>query len=262
MNARDTKEPKSESTSIQSGAMFARLLLATALAVVVPAIAWAETVAAQETEVAAKSAEKSKKPAAKNTMPMFKPKNLGSPVTRLGGATRSTSDLVPRTEALVPEVSGQTIASQPAIYWYLADATEHRIDFTLIRVDDGTTLVEETLPSGLVPGIQRVALSDHGVKLEPGQSYQWFVAVVPRPEQPLYNRIVGGGIERVAASDALKEKLDATPDTEDYLVLSEAGLWYDAFDSLSMLIESSPDDASLRAQRTALLGQVGLGSVN
>ncbi len=56
--------------------------------------------------------------AAKRTdMPVFKPTNVGAPITRLGGATRSTTGSVPRTEALVPEEAGHTLQAQPVMYW-------------------------------------------------------------------------------------------------------------------------------------------------
>jgi hypothetical protein len=45
-------------------------------------------------------------------------------------------------------------------------------------------------------------------------------------------------------------------------VLAEAGIWYDALDSLSMQIEAAPENENLRAQRAALLDQVGLEDVN
>jgi len=39
---------------------------------------------------------------------------------------------------------------------------------------------------------------------------------------------------------------------------AQAGIWYDAFESVSNAIEAHPDDPSLRAQRASLLQQVGL----
>jgi hypothetical protein len=45
-------------------------------------------------------------------------------------------------------------------------------------------------------------------------------------------------------------------------VLAEAGIWYDALDSLSLQIEAAPENENLRAQRAALFDQVGLENVN
>jgi hypothetical protein len=39
---------------------------------------------------------------------------------------------------------------------------------------------------------------------------------------------------------------------------AQAGLWYDAFTSISDQIEADPDDPRLREVRAALLRQIGL----
>jgi hypothetical protein len=86
--------------------------------------------------------------------------------------------------------------------------------------------------------------------------------VIPNPEQRLYDRVVGGGIERLEKSAELQARLDAAQPEDAHYVLAEAGIWYDALDGLSAQIESSPDDASLRAQRADLFEQVGLEKLN
>jgi len=209
----------------------------------------------------AKTDDAKAEPAKPAAMPMFKPTNLGAPMTRLGGATRSAAGSVPRTEALVPEVAGQTLQAQPVLYWYLAGKTDDRIDFALIGVDPINPLLEITLPGPFEPGIQRIRLADHGVTLQPGLDYQWFVRVIPNPDQRLYDRVVGGGIERVEPSAELDAKLSAAPPADAHYLLAEAGIWYDALDSLSAQIEAAPDNENLRAQRAALLDQVGLENV-
>lgn len=196
------------------------------------------------------------------SMPMFKPTNLGAPMTRLGGGTRSATGTVPRTEALVPEVAGQTLQAQPVLYWYLAGKTDERIDFALIGVDPINPMLEVTLKGPFEAGIQRIRLADHDVTLQPGLDYQWFVRIVPNPDQRLYDRVVGGGIQRVTPSAELDAKLAAAKQGDAHYALAEAGIWYDALDSLSVQIDASPENANLRAQRAALFDQVGLGNVN
>jgi len=191
-------------------------------------------------------------------MPVFKPTNVGAPSTRLGGATRSATGTVPRTEALVPDMAGQTLQAQPVLYWYLAGKTDDRIDFALIGVDPINPMLETTLKGPFQPGIQRIRLADYGVKLQPGLDYQWFVRVIPNPDQRLYDRVVGGGIQRIEPSAELSAKLAATPKDNAHFVLAEAGIWYDALDALSQQIAAAPDDENLRAQRAALFDQAGL----
>jgi hypothetical protein len=217
--------------------------------------------AADEKTVAAAGAEKSKT-AKSAAMPVFKLPNVGAPMTRLGGATRSATGSVPRTEALVPEVAGHTLQAQPVLYWYLAGKTDERIDFALIGVDPINPIREITLEGPFEPGIQRIRLADHDVTLTSGLEYQWFVRVIPNPDQRLYDRVVGGGIERVEPSADLDAKLAAAQRGDAHFALAEAGIWYDALDSLTQQIDAAPGNENLRAQRAALFDQVGLENLN
>ncbi len=235
-------------------------LIALCLALAFSASYAAEKAAGEEDAAKSNAAEsKTDKPAA---MPLFKPTNVGAPLTRLGGATRSATSTVPRTEALVPEVAGHTLQAQPVLYWYLAGKTEDRIDFALIGVDPINPILETTLEGPFEPGIQRIRLADHGVTLQPDLEYQWFVRVIPNPDQRLYDRVIGGGIQRLAPSAELDAKLAAAKQGDAHYVLAEAGIWYDALDALSLQIEAAPENENLRAQRAALFDQVGLESLN
>lgn len=191
-------------------------------------------------------------------MPVFVPPNRGSPMARLGGATRSASSgALPRIEALVPEEPGWTLREDPVLYWYLSKPTDVRIDFVLLRLDPLEPVVEATLPAPKQPGVQRIALADHGVKLSPGVAYQWLVKLVPDPADRSYDRVVGGGLERVSAPTDLASALD-DPQTSRAHALAKDGIWYDAVDVLSTGIESDPGNRTLWNQRAALFEQVGL----
>ncbi|MFB3118482.1 MAG: DUF928 domain-containing protein [Myxococcota bacterium] len=128
----------------------------------------------------------------------------------------------------------------------------------LIGVDPINPILETTLEGPFEPGIQRIRLADHGVTLQPAFEYQWFVRVIPNPDQRLYDRVVGGGIQRLAPSAELDARLAAAQQGDAHYVLAEAGIWYDALDSLSLQIEAAPENENLRAQRAALFDQVGL----
>lgn len=63
-------------------------------------------------------------------------------------------------------------------------------------------------------------------------------------------------------SPNLRERLDlSAPQGRDVFVYAENGIWYDAIASVSTRIEAAPSDPELRAQRAALLQQVGLSDV-
>jgi hypothetical protein len=195
-------------------------------------------------------------------MPSFKPTNVGTPTTRLGGATRSADNATARAEALVPEEAGHTLSAQPVLYWHLSAKSDERVDFALIGVDPINPMLEVTLQGPFEAGIHRIDVADHGVKLETGVSYQWFVRVIPNPEQRLFDRVVGGGIERQKLTPELEAKLAAAVPEDTHYVLAEAGIWYDALDQLEAQIEADPKNQSLLAQRASLFEQVGLENLN
>ena len=194
-------------------------------------------------------------------MPVFIPPNRGAPFTRLGGATRGAgTDDLPRIEALVPEEAGWTLEEQPVLYWYLSETTDVRVDLVVMSVDPMETLLETTLPPAEGAGIQRIRLADHGVKLEPGVSYQWLVKLVPDASDRSYDRVVGGGLERVTPSPELQQMLGEQSASSPH-ALAKAGIWYDAIDSISRQIDAAPGNRALWNQRAALLEQVGLPEV-
>lgn len=239
-------------------------VLALACAVVLPALAEEpskDEKTAAGTEQKAQTAATESPPIMIAAMPVFVPPNRGSPMARLGGATRSAGQgSLPRIEALVPEESGWTLREAPVVYWYLAEPTDTRIEFALRNIDAGEMLVETALPKPKQAGVQRLDLADYDVKLQPGVSYQWYIKLVPNPSDRSYDRVVGGGIERVETSPELDAKL-AAKDASRPHVLAEAGIWYDAVDVLSNDLDAAPGNRTLWNQRAALFEQVGLPEI-
>ena len=107
-------------------------------------------------------------------------------------------------------------------------------------------------------GIQRVRLSDYGVKLIPGERYNWSIALVLDPKRRSKDIIAMGAIERVERAGI---NLAAAPTTDAFYRFAADGLWYDAVMVISELIESAPNDMALRKQRVELLDQVDLPEV-
>ena len=70
--------------------------------------------------------------------------------------------------------------------------------------------------------------------------------------------IAKGVIKRITPPGDLANRVAQMSDLERAAAYGQAGIWYDAFESVSNAIEAHPDDASLRAQRASLLQQVGL----
>jgi hypothetical protein len=74
--------------------------------------------------------------------------------------------------------------------------------------------------------------------------------------------VAGGMIERCEFSTCLVEmEVDLSCDRPSVMRNAVRGFWYDAVSCLSDLIKISPENASLRRDRAALLKQVGLNGV-
>ena len=192
--------------------------------------------------------------------PLYVPPELGAPGQRVAAGTRgggrSASILL-----LVPDHIGYTTREQPILYWYLAEPTTTRIDLTLRDETSVAPLLDVQLPTPAQAGIHAVRLAEHGVRLRPDTSYQWFVSLVPDPERRSKDFVAGGWIRRREPDAVLRERLGAAPTGSEAVAYAESGIWYEAIDALSSRIEAAPGDAALHEQRAALLEQAGLSAV-
>lgn len=191
----------------------------------------------------------------------YKPPMRGAPLTRVGGGTRSLGASVLTLNVLAPGETGYTMQEKPTIYWYVSDTVNSPVELTITSTaslqDAATPAFEITLKPPVAKGVHALRLADHGIALKPDVEYQWFVAVVRNPAQRSNDVIAGGTIKRIADS-AVEPRLKQTSQAQWAAVYAEAGIWYDAIDQLSRQISADPANRQLRAQRAALLEQVGL----
>jgi hypothetical protein len=206
--------------------------------------AWAPAVTAQD---AASNA------AVAQAVPSYRPPLRGAPASRIGGAHRGAEGDDWTLLVLAPEHTGLTTTGQPVLYWYTSKAIDRPVELTLIERGAIDPILESRVPGPLAAGVQRVAIADFGVSLQPEAEYQWFVSVVMDPTQRSQDYAAGAGIRRVAVDPRIQARLQSTTSDQRAFVLAEAGLWYDAIDVLSQRA-----DADARAQRRALIEQVGL----
>lgn len=193
-------------------------------------------------------------------MPAYKPPRRGAPSTRVGGGTRGIeAGETPSLYALAPDHVGLTGSEQPTLSWYMSKPTTMRFEFLLIDEEGIEPLLEITLDSKeLKAGIQGINLADYGVKLKPGEKYQWSVALVPDAKHRSSDITSGGMIERQDATNSVADRLAKASSQEDAFIYAEEGYWYDAVSELSDLIEKTPDNEILKQQRAVLLKQAGL----
>jgi len=191
------------------------------------------------------------------------PRGLGAPSAgrRVGGGTRGTNKSIPILSVLAPGHTGLTVREQPDLYWFASDVVTNPVELTLTLEKGDTPLLEKRLPVPTKAGIQRVRLSDYGVKLIPGERYIWSIALVFDPKRRSKDIIAMGTIERVERADMNPAALAAAPTTDAFYRFAADGLWYDAVMVISELIETAPADLALRKHRAELLDQVDLPEV-
>ena len=194
-------------------------------------------------------------------MPIYRPPMRGAPAGRLAGGSRGNAKESPSICALAPDHVGLTVKEQPCLYWFLSKRTELPVVFTLIEVQAIAPLLEEQIPCPEKPGIQGISLKSFGIRLKKGVRYEWFVSLVPEPEQRSKDDIAMGVIERLESSKSLEADLSGIEMARHSFIYAEHGFWYDALEAISDLIESNPDYFALRRIRASLLEQVGLGRV-
>jgi hypothetical protein len=205
--------------------------------------------------------------AAKVRLPIYQPPKVGKPARTVGGGSRGPGDGIPELYVLVPDHVGQTASEQPSLFWYVDEVPKSptRIDFTLLDEDGIDPLVQVSLGPINRAGIQRIQLSDYGVKLEKGIEYEWSVSLVPDAKERAKDIVSTGWIDRVAAPSDLDSELAASASASDkagaVYVFASKGLWYDALAALDEQIQAQPGDKELSAIRAALLQQVGLDDV-
>jgi len=173
-----------------------------------------------------------------------------------GGARGGGTDAV--LIAVVPNHVALTTQAQPSLFWFQSKPAKAKFELTVVEPKKPKPLVSLTAAQADKPGIHRVKLAKYKVELQPDVAYEWSVAIVPDAENRSRDVIAKGVIKRINPPGDLANRVAQMGDLERAAAFAEAGIWYDAFESVSNAIEAHPDDASLQAQRAALLRQVGL----
>jgi hypothetical protein len=190
--------------------------------------------------------------------PVYKPPLRGAPGGRVGGGTRGTGREAFILSVLAPAHTGLTTSEQPVLYWFISSPSSHPVELTVVDPTKSDPLVELRIEPPVAAGVHRVRLADHGVRLVPAVPYHWYVAVMPDTGRRSKDILAGGTVERVAPPEGLATKVSGTPKADLPSLYAEAGLWYDAMTAMNDLIDQAPENPALRAQRSALLRQVGL----
>jgi hypothetical protein len=188
----------------------------------------------------------------------FRPGSAGAPSVRVTGGSRGKGDSTITLDVLAPDETGLTTQEEPSLLWYQSKPAPAKFELTLLEENKPKPLLQVKANGNGQAGIQRIKLSDHNVKINPGVEYQWVVALVTDPDNRSSDLVASGVIKRVEASVDLKGKVAAANRASLPGVYAEAGIWYDALSVLTDEIEADPGNKSLRDTRADLLRQVGL----
>jgi hypothetical protein len=176
----------------------------------------------------------------------FTPPQLGAPTARIGGGTRDISNVLTgalttpdqataQIELLANHQIGLTSVATPTLYWYAPTLLPYNIEIT-VQQTNNPPLLKKTIGVIKTAGMQKIQLSNYGIKLMEGQDYTWSVTVITNPAQRTAN---------VLTSAAIRYQQPSTPLTDTKQMLKE-GYWYDA---VTQLVEShSPQLTELLQQ--------------
>ncbi len=191
--------------------------------------------------------------------PVYQPPLRGTTAGgRIGGGTRGLGEQTVNLSVLAPEHLGLTVSAQPHLYWHVTNSVDVPAEITIVDKRSTDPLLELSVAPPIERGFHVVDLAHHGVRLEPGVQYEWFVALVVDPKQRSRDIVAGGEIELVSRARGFDGKLAAADGERRASVYAEAGIWYDAVDAVSQLVDRRPTDSVHRLHRAALLDQVGL----
>lgn len=175
----------------------------------------------------------------------------------MGGGARGAGGTDASLLTLVPEQVALTTKEQPSLFWFQSKPARAKLELTLIEPGKPKPLL--TLGSPAVkPGIHRIRLTNHGVKLAPDVAYKWTVSLVPDPANRSLDTVASGMVKRIQPTKELTQALAAASVADRPALYAQAGIWYDALEAISDEIDANPNDPSLLQERADLLKQVGL----
>jgi hypothetical protein len=192
------------------------------------------------------------------TAPAYRPPLRGAPASRIGGAHRGIEGADWSVFVLSPDHTGYTTAEQPVLYWFTSKPISQPVEVTLVEQGAIDPVLETRIPGATTAGVQRLDLARWDVELKKDTEYQWFVSVIVDPAQRSQDITAGGTIRLVEPGPETRQRLSGATEQSLAFVYAEEGLWYDAIDTLSRLIEADPANETVREQRVSLLSQVGL----
>jgi len=175
----------------------------------------------------------------------------------VGGGARAAGGTDASLVALVPDQVALTTHEQPSLFWFQSKAAKAQLELTLIQPGNPKPMIALGAATAR-PGIHRIRLVNHGIKLAPDVAYKWTVSLIPDPANRSLDVVATGMVKRIEPSAELAKELAGASVADRPAIFARAGIWYDALEAISDEIDKNPKDSSLRQERADLLKQVGL----
>lgn len=194
------------------------------------------------------------------------PVNISAPGRREGGGTRGGNCPIAKKPltALIPANNiGFTVAQNPVLLFYLPamppQAKPLPVEFVL-RDGNEKEIYATTFMMPRKSGIVSVSVpvSADVPPLEVGKNYHWFLSILCNPLERSPNIFVEGWIRRVPLNATLNNNLKQATLKDRPDIYAEAGIWFDALNTLAALRQSNPKDSAVSSEWAKLLKAVGL----
>lgn len=205
-----------------------------------------------------KDAQAAGKPAAIMPNITYKPPLLDDIADMTAVSTKGIQGKTVILQVLAPDHTGLTIQPQPTLYWTMR--SKAAIHFAITGIADGAKpVLEAEIEKG--PGIQQLDLARYDIALKPGTRYRWSVTQVVKEGSKSTDVIASGVIERIKPGEGLSSRIKRVRGVALVDVYAIEGIWYDALQTISSMIDETPEDRNLSAIRQSLLNQVGVNKV-
>lgn len=155
-----------------------------------------------------------------------------------------------------PDHVGLTLQQSPVLYYFVSKATTLATRFTLRNAQTSDVVADVPLSSPTTAGFWPIRFKDHGIVLDPGVDYRWFVRV-QNSDSSAEDLVVGGSIE-CCPEELIYLEVPRVCNSETVHEYAMNGIWYDTFACVSELIEAEPNNEKLRRLRERLVRDTGL----
>jgi len=193
----------------------------------------------------------------------YVPPQRGMPRRTQGAGSRGcTESQAVELALLVPnDHTAETLSGHPTFSWYVSTLPSEPLEFALVESGVAEPIFVKQLQLQKA-GIVQLEMPKNLPELVPGKEYRWSVTLICNAERRSNDTFAQSWIKRVPRPPALEQQLGtATTERDRALAYAEAGLWYDAIDTLIAAQTSYSTNSSIREDFLALLEQAGVPGI-